>query len=285
MKNRFALAFLGLLAIVSWPGCAPTTGGGNDNVPDANDNVSDDGLTDEQQAAVDSVTAMLNDLNETLGSLAATADTASYTADGVGECPVVTASRDGTTTTLSLDFGDGCTNAATGETVYSGNVTVIVNFTALTFNVTFTDFTVDDASIAGSITATLQSLPRDDLPLAFSGTVDLTTNNGTLAGTISVTINPDTGLITITEGEVTVVDADENAYAVELADIALDPVNNGNLIPEGGTVSFDMATGIGDTTVTVTIEFTEETPTTGVVQITVGDAEPVQYTLAYFEEE
>lgn len=298
LSRWMSLCCVGLVGVLGGAGCAPGGGNGNDNTPSGNvndntdGNVNDnddgdgDGLTAEQEAAVEAVTLLLNDLAAAFSGLKEMANPESYPTDSAsfGTCPVVSASRDGTTWTIGLDYGDGCTNEYYGDATVSGQVTAVVDAEALTVEITFEAFSVDESTVDGTLSATLLSRPSDQLPFAIEASVDLETDNGLIVGTVTVFISSSDGEITLTDGQFTLVDNDDTAYVVSVDELVIDPQEHGNLIPEEGTASFELATGVGDLTVLVTITFTEESPSTGVVLVTVGDAEPVEYTLSWVGE-
>ncbi|MFH0981155.1 MAG: hypothetical protein V2A79_06425 [Planctomycetota bacterium] len=258
----------------------------NDNTPDntnANDNPASDELTPEQQAAIDAVVAGLETLAEVLAGLSGVTDLPEGSGT-IGTCPVITFTHEGSVTTVVFDFGEGCLNELYGDVPYAGTITGTFNTDTREATLVLDEFAIDGQSISGSVTLARTADPDDGN--TWVGTVDLTsTETGSVEGTAVVSFDLDTGIITIPEATMTITDPSDTAYEVSVADLVFDPADNGNYVPESGTLSFEMPNEEGGPdTVTVVITFDSQSPVDGTVQVEVGGAPPVEYTLPGFED-
>lgn len=237
-------------------------------------------LTAEQQAAVDSVVAQVEAV---VAALAGTVDSFDgIDADGdetFGECPVVAVAFVDGVATMTLSFPEGCTNEYYGESPVSGSISVTFDTATLSFDVTFNDFTTNVGTVSGSMALSLQ---RDGLTAVLAGTVDIAISGvGATMGTITVQFDAEAFVVTITEATLTLTSDDGTEFTVTIDGLVVSPVDNGNFIPEAGTLSFDIPNdGPGPDPITVVVTFDATSPTDGTVQVQVGGGEPVEYQLA-----
>ncbi len=274
MKSLRPLALSLILAVsVSILSCRDR--GGDGDSPDGGE------LTAEQQAAVESVIEQLTATSKAITSLTSSFDGVDSVSDLVaGECPIVTAELDSGDIAVTLEFPDGCTNDYYGDSAVSGSVSVAFNIALRTFNATFEGFTVDDQTFDGTLAL---ELTREDGTRTLSGDVDLTaTGVGSVQGTMTVQFDPNLATldftITMVEADLTLTDEDGQSYSVSAEGLVIEPIDNGNFVPEAGTVSFEVPSDdpfAGP--VTVTIAFDDESPLDGTVAVKVGDNPPVEY--------
>jgi hypothetical protein len=239
------------------------------------------GLTTAQKTAVSDVaeqTAALGSVWGTCSRLATTDLGLNPVAqDGTfGECPSVSLLMpDPQSLTVNLEFGiEGCSGPATGGYTVSGSVNITISRGTQAASVVFDDLALDNQAVTGSVTA---SLERSDDAVTLTGTCDIATAQvGSAEGSITVEITT-AGLITITTADATL-STGSATYDVALANVVLDPLNNGNFWPESGTATFEVPNdGPGPDTLTVVVTFSDQTPVDGTVQVTVEGAGPYTY--------
>lgn len=254
---------------------SPTTDG-----TDTGDGTAPVELTQSQQKAIDDVVAQIE----------ATAQAFAGTIDGIDElqsvsletettCPALNLTWDQETgTTIDVDFPEGCTNQIYGDSPVSGSITMMLSLAQAALSLSFTDLTVDDQTSNGSLSATYT---RQGTSNTLVGDLDLaTTGVGSVAGTITLTIVVATGTITIAEASLAMDPEDGDALSIALDDITIRPIANVSFIPESGTVSFDVPNdAAGPATVNIVVTFDAQSPSDRTVDVSVGSADPVEYTL------
>jgi len=236
-------------------------------------------LTTEQQAAVDSVYAQVEAMATAIAGIVDSFDGINADGDSMfGTCPTVDVALEGTVATLTLTFPDGCTNEYYGTAPVTGSITVAFDATALTFNVTFNDFTTSSGTVTGTMAL---GFARDGMSVVLTGTVDLSISGvGTTTGTITLQFDADAGTITIADASLTLTATDATSFAVAITNLVISPVTNGNFIPGSGTISFDIPnSGPGPDTLTVVMTFDAQSPIDGTVSVKVGGGDPVEYQL------
>ncbi len=272
MKTIWTLALLCGTASLLVGGCPTLTTDGT---------TSTTGLTTAQKTAVGDVaeqTAALGSVWGTCSGLSTTDLNLNPVAQDatVGECPSVSLLMpDPQSLTVNLEFGiEGCSGPATGGQTISGSVNITISRGTQSASVVFDDLALDDQAVTGTVTATLE---KTDAAVTFTGTCDITTAQvGSTEGSITVAITT-AGLITITSADATL-STGTATYDVALANVVLDPLNNGNFWPESGTATFEVPNdGPGPDTLTVVVTFSEQTPVDGTVQVTVAGAGPYTY--------
>lgn len=257
-----------------------TPGNSNDNAA-GNENGGGGGsgsLSEEEQAAVDLVMVQLEAMAATASGMTELFNSASFNPeDGdaeFGECPHVTAHREGTSGSIILDFSEeGCSGGALGDTTAKGTITLeysIDNAPQVTVAATFDMFSVEGTSIDGEVSgeATLSASGS-----AISATFSLDTSNGSIGGQVTISGGGETEGITIPEGQVTFVNNQGTGYVVTLEGIVINPSQNGNIIPSSGTVAISAV----EDDLEITVTFTADSPQTGVVLVSVGGLPAVEY--------
>lgn len=267
-----------LLLAANLGGCNPNNGGGEPNDPNTGGNTPPT-LTAAQQAVINTVTEQLTAaaaIFSTSGALAnAQLDLDSMSAIGAfGTCPAVAFVASSETATAQFDFGSGCSVPTTGGHTISGAVTLTIARGSRSATLNFNQLTIDGNAITGTMNVTVQAISGG---VRLTGTCNLATATvGTINGSITIELTTN-GLVTIGAGSVTVSDG-STAHSVTLANLVLDPVNNGNFVPEAGTATFQVPDGgSGAATLTAVVTFDAQSPQDGTVQVKLGNAPAVEY--------
>ncbi len=260
------LVFVGALSGV---GCSTISGDAGSSV--------DVTLTAEQQAAIDSVVEQVEAMAVSLAGVVDSFDGVEAEANtSFGECPVIDVSLLDGIATLTLTFPDGCTNEYYGDAPVSGGITVVFDTVALSFAVTFDDFVTNVGTVTGTMTL---GFVREGVTVALAGTIDIGISGvGSAQGDITVQFNADDSTITVASASVTL-DAEEgDSFTVGIDGLVVDPIGNGNFVPESGSVSFDVPNdGAGPETIAIVVTFDENSPVDGTVSVSVGGSDPIDY--------
>jgi hypothetical protein len=240
-------------------------------------------LSPEVQAAVDDV---MEKSQATFQALAGFADGFDPRLDDEQDmsyagCPMVVADRQNGSFSVELDFGNGCTNQFYPESTVSGRVLMSLIIAATrTGSVQWDDFTIDGQSINGLFDL---QITRQDLARLISGTIDITISGvGSTEGTLDMDLRFTTATFTVQEATLTLADASES-FTVSINDVVVKPVDNGNFIPEDGTISFEIPNeDPPPDMLTVLITFDRRSPIDGTVDVKVGNGPTVTYTLPGF---
>ncbi len=253
--------------------------------PGPGDNGPDPGMLSPQvQQAVDDVAARTQATFQALTSFV----------DGVnidldvgqdtlfGQCPVVEADRQDGVISIVLDYGDGCSNEAYDDSTVSGRVLLSLGVVERSLSVVYEDFAVDDQTVAGGFSL---ELDREDFARRLTGDINITTSDlGSTDGTLEVEVRVATVTITVTTASLTLSD-ESDSFDVAIEGIVIKPKreDNGNFVPEAGTISFEIADDDAPPAMlAIVIAFDAESPVDGTVQITVGSLPPVDYQLPGF---
>jgi hypothetical protein len=269
---RTACLLVACAALFTLGGCPPHTT--DPNTVDPNDIA----LTIEQQNAVQFVAQQLSAFGAVLG-IDASLTSSQLNLDSIqslgvfGTCPTVSFAAGSDTALIEFNFGTGCSSSATGGQTVSGAADIDVDRGTRSAAVTFQNLAIGGHSITGTLAVTVTAATGGGVRL--EGTVDVTTADiGHVTGSVTATITTG-GVITISTGSLTVASG-ATSYAVTLANLVIDPVGNGNFVPEGGTATFSVPhEGAGPDTLVVT--FTSQSPSTGVVRVQVGSAAAINY--------
>jgi hypothetical protein len=194
-----------------------------------------------------------------------------------GSCPMATAGGGENGVVIILNYGDECTNDRYGSAKLSGTATVTV--LGQIWGAVVPDFTIDGTTIVGG--ANCNRLADREAGATLQGNITFTSEGiGQGLGPATVSFDLDTSVITISEAEITLKNTtgvtdtpDTIRYDVIFDNVVIDPVGNGNFTPQSGNVSF---VGPGDSG-TIVVTYSSESPDSGVVEVTVGDAEAVDY--------
>lgn len=274
------MTFALVLATVAVLGACVGTGGGSNN----NGNNGPSNMNDEEQAAVDTSTEVFQQVAKTIGSATLSADPRNYQGSTLpfGDCPQVSSTLSEAIRTVDLDYGDGCQSALLGQATVSGNVTFTINATNRSVTIELNEITVNDLGIDGSIVGTAESFPTQGR-VTIAGDLDLIFDIGAAMGEVTFTLNAGTGEILVSETtRIILADEDSPVYTVTAADIVIRPENNPHLIPQSGTLTIELPEDDEAATI-ITITFDDESPTTGVVTVQIGNAAAFEYALPFFE--
>ncbi len=265
------MSFFVMAGIVWTTGCSNPPIGGMVN--------GDLTLTADQEAAVDSVVMQIEAVAAAIVGIADSFD--GIDADGdtaFGECPMVDVGFVDGVATMTLDFPAGCTNEYYADTSAGGGIVVVFDTATRSFDVTFNDFMTSSGTVTGTMALSLQ---RDGLSVALAGTVDIDISGvGATTGTITLQIDAETGVMTISEATLTLTSPDDAELAVAIENLVISPIVNGNFTPEVGTLTFEVPNdGPGPDTLTIVVTFDAESPNDGTVSVQVGGGDPVDYQL------
>jgi len=269
------LAWTSLLAAMATCGCR----GRGDNGDGGGGSVPSD-LTVGQQAAVDAVVAQVE----------ATAKAIAGVVDGFvgldvigggtyGTCPAVTVVADGGVVTAILDFSEGCSNEYYGDVPTSGSIFLNHNLATRNLAISYDNFTVDGRTVSGSFI--LQLTHGEDGGRVLDGDIEITTSAvGSAVGNATIQFNPLADTINIVSADLTLSEIGGDAYFVGVANLLMRPIANGTFVPESGTITFDILNaGPGPATITILITYKGTSPDDGIVDVTIGSADPVEYEL------
>lgn len=272
MSFRGLVVLLAAGLLVGGSACRNRPGG------NGNDNGNGDG-TDLTELQKDAIDAVVDQLDATIRALASVADSfegleADEDTQIIG-CPTITTEVLNSIISVIVEFPPGCTNDYFGEDeALSGAVSITMNLTELTLEITFDDFSSNGHTVAGTLDA---QLTREGFRRTLSGGIDIdTTAVGSAVGTLEIDYDAAQGRITIIEASLVLTDTAEVAYSIEAADLVIEPFDNDSLIPEAGTVTF-VVPGTGADPVTIVITFTTDSPVDGTVNVEVNDLPAVQY--------
>jgi len=194
-----------------------------------------------------------------------------------GTCPEVTFETDdqgNDPPSLTVDFGNGCApNAMEGTTECSGSATGTITFFPRVITLAFSDFGCGQRNTDG------------DVELNWTRTNDTVTVDGTW----DLTVTPNDGIASSTEGSGTATYDNStrsttittyngmlmragNSWTTELEDIEVSYQNNENLIPFAGT-----ATITGTRVGTIVATFDENSPTTRVIMLSINGGPAFEY--------
>jgi hypothetical protein len=247
----------------------------NDNPPGGdNDNDNDESLDETEAETVEAAIDSIEQLAQAFATIQPATD-----AEDIGDgllpqmtCPVVSAATGGGVVTWTMVYGEGgepCSPSLYPDMSVEGTITGTLNTTARTVTMVFDSFMVDDLTIEGTLGGSFNRVPF--VSTTFFLNVSLTFNDtDSISGDITFTIDQTTGEVTIAESTIEVDDDEIGEFLLTLTDVAMLPPD----LPHQGTATFSTAE-VGS----VTIEFTSETPSTGVVQVTINGRGPIPYDL------
>jgi len=166
---------------------------------------------------------------------------------------------------VEMNYGAGCRSSGTAGQTVSGALDVRIVRVNRSANVTFSNLTINGRAISGALAFTIG--PNDGVHL--TGTTDVTTAQlGRVSGSFTAQLTR-TGMITLQTGDVTLT-YDGPVDAVRLDGVVMDPVNNGNFVPQAGSAALSIPPEPGAASVPLTISFLSQTPTNGTVQVQMG---------------
>ena len=290
MTRSFRMIATGTVAIsLTWliAGCPSTTTGDN-----TGGNTTGDSLSATESAgiesAMNSVASMTNATTTLEGS---TAGEDNQTALDIpesgsldfGTCPEVSLSAGGSLSnsnvqlSLAIDFGDGCSPLDNENYEVSGSVSGSYDQGANMINASFDDLTVNSQSLTGDAEVTFS---RTSTQLGLSGTWDLTYAEGSDAvstnGDGNATYMFSSMATTISTFSGTITDA-SGSWTATMTNVQTSFAQYENFVPFGGTMVL-----AGVTPHTLTLTFDTNSPTTGVMLVSIDNGTPFEYTLAGF---
>lgn len=242
---------------------APPGGGGNTEM---NDN---SGLP---QAQTDAIRAAFETATAVGAAGAGAFPSADVTAfvDGFGAmgptCPAVDFDLIGEPRSVALDYGDTCSPVLFPATDVGGVISGTISLDTATASLSFDAFVLDDQTIDGTLSA---SLNRDAPLSTFDATIELVVSDtGAIDGDVLVTVDTDSGAVTIPEGTVNATTDSGHDIAIEFDMVVIQPVDNGNFFPQSGTLTFTLEAA-GAPPVRVVMTFDENTPVQGSVNYSI----------------
>lgn len=186
----------------------------------------------------------------------------------IGTCPVVTTSLslgDPIAADLTIDFGDRCAPFGGDTYICSGSATGTFSQSDRQIDLTFDAFSCSDQTLSGS-SSLVYSLTANRVAVA--GSWDLTyaydaETFGT-AGAGSGEYDRDAAQTTISTFSGTVSDS-VGRWKAQATDVVISLQNNETLLPSSGEVTLS-----GSDIRTIVVRFDEDTPATGLVQVSVN---------------
>lgn len=263
--RRISLVTFAIAAALTLGGC-PQPGGDGDTLPPVT-------LSTAQSAAIDSVARQLSAFGSLLGTSSELANPR-LTVDSLpqldvfGECPRVSLVASDESAVIAFNFGDeGCSSDQTGGKTVTGGLDIRITRATGEATLTLLNLTIDGVSMTGIMQLTLT---RSGTTVTLAGQITETIeieNVGSVSGSITLQVTAG-GLITITTANLTFNDGTA-AQAVTLNELVIDPLANGNFVPQSGTAAFSITEG--DSTTALLVTFKSTTPSDGEVDVTVNN--------------
>lgn len=233
-----------------------------------------DSLTAGEQSAVEAFLASIQSINSAVNTTqGTTSGTNESSLDAPSTCPTASFSasnESGFELAVSMDFGEsGCNVLGSEDYVCSGNASGLFSQAAHTMDIEFNNLSCDGTTLSGDVTL---GFNRTETAVALNGEFDLvlTDSSGSIAtqgeGVVSFDLESLSTTISTFDGTVT---QGTSTFLAELEGIQLSFTQYDNFVPFAGT-----ATLSSSEIRTMTIEFDADSPTTGVVQVTVAGGEP-----------
>ncbi|MCO6436125.1 MAG: hypothetical protein J5J06_03465 [Phycisphaerae bacterium] len=263
--RKTVITSVALLSLIGVAGCPRMPG------TDGNE------LTQKQREAVAATTRGIADTAGALAGASPTADADQGEPAQVGDCPSLSLDISNGSITLTLDYGDGCSPTFYPASTISGSVTGSLQLTTRTASLTFDQYTVDDRSLDGQLSGTIQrAVTTTNMNLS----VDLAAGDGSsVDGSVMGELTRATGVLDVPTASLTVVSAGGDQFDATWSDLVIDFLGNGDARPQSGTAQV-MLTDEDATPpmVTLDIEYTEQTPVDGTVIVSINDGAPFPYT-------
>lgn len=238
------------------------------------------------KTAIAAVSQSLQDLGEALGPLIVNTDPDAgpegegFTVDG---CPAIEVSRTliDARINIAIDFGAGCSGQLTHNDTYAGLIRVTVLPRDGSVLVQFDDFFIASADLAfgGTLEGEIEYVAGDPRTVAIQGNLDITISDGRrITGAIGVILSDEFDIL-IDSLNLTVELDDGTAYNVTGADVYINPAINGNFAPSDGSIRITAASrdALDDDTSTIDIAFTEDTPSDGIVEVSINGGRSFEY--------
>lgn len=175
--------------------------------------------------------------------------------------PSVTTTLNGTTSTVSMDFGAGLTDD--GGIRRAGVIKLIRNTSTNTGSIAFENYSVEGRSVSGSATLTNIQINTTSLSATMSYNIAQGTNNyfGTQNYSYSGGASKVSG-----SGQASL---DGTLFQWVATNLTYRPTVNRSWVPDGGTLDFEYP-GFGTTNATYKVQFSGTTPATKNVSVIVN---------------
>jgi hypothetical protein len=203
--------------------------------------------------------------------------TPSSTTVDVSNGPIVTVGKATNELTIAVNYGTGVTGP--NGNVTAGLVTISIDTANNSGTITFTNFTVNDQTITGTVT--LSSLSYNANGASADIAENLTISSfGTVVGTAYVSYQAQLQTFTISTASFTVTPLAGGTYAVSLSDVVIPPSVNGSTLPSAGTMAITYIPSGSTIPTTLTITFSSQTPIDRVVKVSVDGSPSIYATLS-----
>jgi len=269
MNRYVASGMIACLTLTTLTACRNRPGNGNDELPA------------DVQKAVDEVVAQLESTSQAVGGAVEALTNVDSTQDNFGDCPEVIFVRQDNVTTIGVTFEAGCSSEYYDDAV-SGTISAVFDRTQNAFTASFDAFTVDGQTTNGDLNVSRTS--TTDVR-NWSGSIDITTSGvGSVSGDLAFEINLLTDTLTISSALLDLTHVEGDSFTVEVDGIVIRPVANQSFIPEAGTVTFEVpnADPEGPETLTIVVEFDQNSPDDGTVTVTYDEGTVENYPLTGF---
>ncbi len=298
MQLRALCLSIALAGGVLMPACSPDSnnqanqnGNGNDN---QNENQNDNGdpgvsreLTTEEAEAVESAARQTETSGATSSATSYARQTeetnARITIQQFSDCPTFETGIDADSqqATVALDFGEGCAPALYPDVTVSGSISGTVTIGPFSISLTLDSFSVGGDTIDGEIEL---AFVKEEGSVGFTGDMDLSSSSGGSVTLESVqwALDTTTGVVTISGAGIGE-EPDGDVYQIELDEIVIDGQGNGNFIPESGVATVTLPNEdflFGPDSTVLQVTYTSQTPTTGIVLVSVNGAVAIEYQTA-----
>lgn len=227
------------------------------------------------EAAIQSIESLAGSLNTTQNATGGEGQ-ASRTSSS-STCPEASFSADttnGLALALTLDFGDGCAVLGSAGYTCSGSISGSFSQSDGAIDAQFGALTCNGYALEGSLSFTYDVTPTSINAL---GTWDITysDDSSSVSTTGSGQASYDSTAAATTfasfEGDVT---ADDETYGVMLVNVITSFANNGNFIPQGGTLTLT-----GQRFDSIAVTFNATSPSTGDVTVRINGGPSFGYNL------
>lgn len=285
MKRFAALASVSVTLSLLMAGCPQT--GANNGDDNNNNNNNGASATDLSTSEEDAISAALTSTESLANATGAVQSPTAAESDDVsldlpeqgsgaevefGTCPSVALAASGQAQAgdaaldLTIDFGDGCLPFDDGQYECSGLVTGSFSQAQQAIDCSFDSLTCNGNSLNGEAALSYEFTPSNvgltgDWNLSWDESGDTFVTDG--FGAVDYDREAQSTTIASFSGALTTPTNDQ--YDTTLTDVQTSFMTHGNFVPFGGTITLD-----GDDIREITIEFNSDSPSTGIVEVTIG---------------
>ncbi|MBC8143613.1 MAG: hypothetical protein H7Y38_19455 [Armatimonadetes bacterium] len=200
-----------------------------------------------------------------------------------GEYPKISVDRTETGFVLTVDYGTTPVVTPNGNEI-TGVFTLTRSRVEKTGTLAFSNVTINGRSITGSVSLTRLEVSRESV--SATRTYDITVGGvGRSVGSSDTVAERETRLFTVLTGSSVFTDAETGKSITTVpANLVINPTVNRNFVPQSGSRSITYPVTVGNRTVNVTAvaTFSAQSPTTGIVSVSVNGATAQDYTLPRF---